>query len=78
MEARGFLGSTVEMDLSLRTNDSTNGCNVIVDSLRAAKSPLIKKDLGKSDIIAAYAFKNPEKKSHIRESIKSFEESFVF
>ena len=41
MEARGFLGSTVEMDLSLRTNDSTNGCNVIVDSLRAAKSLLI-------------------------------------
>lgn len=77
MEARGFLGSTVEMDLSLRTSDSTNGCNVIVDSLRAAKVLLAKKDLGKSDIISSYAFKNPPKKAHIRESIKLFEDSFV-
>jgi len=77
MEAKGFLGSAIEMDLSLRTNDSTNGCNVIVDSLRAAKDLLIKKDLGKSDIISSYAFKNPAKKMHIRESIKLFEDSFV-
>ncbi|MDE1829353.1 MAG: hypothetical protein KGI25_03415 [Thaumarchaeota archaeon] len=77
MEAKGFLGSTVEMDLSLRTSDSTNGCNVIVDSLRAAKALLAKKDLGKSDIISSYAFKNPPKKMHIRESIKFFEDAFV-
>ncbi len=77
MEARGFLGSTIEMDLSLRTSDSTNGCNVIVDSLRAAKSLVVKKDLGKANIISAYAFKSPEKKAHIRESIKAFEDAFV-
>ncbi len=77
MEAKGFLGSTIEMDLSLRTSDSTNGCNVIVDSLRAAKTLLTKKDLGKVDIISAYAFKNPPKKMHIRESIRLFEDSFV-
>lgn len=77
MEAKGFLGSTIEMDLSLRTNDSTNGCNVIVDSLRAAKHILTKKDLTKTDIISAYAFKNPTKRTHIRECIKSFEDMFV-
>ena len=77
MEAKGFLGSTIEMDLSLRTSDSTNGCNVIVDSLRAAKTLLAKKDLGKADIISAYAFKNPTKKVHIREAIKSFEDVFA-
>ena len=77
MEAKGFLGSTVEMDLSLRTDDSTNGCNVIVDSLRAAKIAISKNDLTKSDIISAYAFKNPLKKMKIRDSIKAFEESFV-
>ncbi|MGI0045812.1 MAG: hypothetical protein ACREBB_01300 [Nitrosotalea sp.] len=77
MEAKGFLGSAIEMDLSLRTSDSTNGCNVIVDSLRAAKDSLAKKDLGKADIISAYAFKNPPKKMHIRECIKSFEDEFV-
>lgn len=77
MEAKGFLGSTIEMDLSLRTNDSTNGCNVIVDSLRAAKHILTKKDLAKTDIISAYAFKNPAKRMHIRECIKSFEDAFL-
>ncbi|MDE1763359.1 MAG: hypothetical protein KGH88_03830 [Thaumarchaeota archaeon] len=77
MEARGFLGSTIEMDLALKTSDSTNGCNVIVDALRAAKSALAKKDLSKTDIISSYAFKNPAKRIHIREGIKSFEDAFA-
>ena len=77
MEAKGFLGSTIEMDLALKTNDSTNGCNVILDSIRAAKMAISKKDLGKSEIISAYAFKNPLKKFKIRESIKAFEEAFT-
>ncbi len=77
MEAGGFLGSPIELDLSLRTNDSTNGCNVIVDVIRAAKRSIDKKDFGKSDIISAYAFKNPSKKMHIRECIKAFEDAFV-
>ncbi|HWY34783.1 MAG TPA: hypothetical protein VNX68_09055, partial [Nitrosopumilaceae archaeon] len=76
MEAKGFLGSTIEMDLSLKTNDSTNGCNVILDSIRAAKISISKKDLSKSEIISAYAFKNPLKKAKIRESIKAFEDAF--
>ncbi len=77
MEAKGFLNSQVELDLSLRTNDSTNGCNVIIDSIRAAKKSISNKDLTKSDIISAYAFKNPPKKMHIRECIKAFEEAFL-
>ena len=77
MEAKGFLNSIVEMDLSLRTNDSSNGCNVILDSLRAAKRALSKNDLAKADIISSYAFKNPPKKMHIRESIKAFEDAFL-
>jgi myo-inositol-1-phosphate synthase len=77
MEARGFLNSPVELDLSLRTNDSTNGCNVIVDSIRAANKSISNKDFAKADIISAYAFKNPPKKMHIRECIKTFEDSFL-
>lgn len=77
MEAKGFLGSTIEIDLSLRTNDSTNGCNVILDALRAAKGVLTRKDLTKIDIISTYAFKNPTKKAHIRECVKSFEDAFL-
>lgn len=77
MEARGFLSSPVELDLSLRTNDSTNGCNVIVDAIRAAKKSTSNKDFTKSEIISAYAFKNPSKKMHIRECIKAFEEAFL-
>ncbi|HSD04299.1 MAG TPA: hypothetical protein VLB45_00910 [Nitrosopumilaceae archaeon] len=76
MEARGFLGAPIEMDLSLRTNDSSNGCNVILDSIRAAKSSIAKKDFAKADVISAYAFKNPLKKTKIRESIRAFEEAF--
>ena len=77
MEAKGFLGAPIEMDLSLRTNDSSNGCNVILDSIRAAKFAISKNDFAKSDIISAYAFKNPPKKIKIRESIKAFEEAFA-
>jgi myo-inositol-1-phosphate synthase len=77
MEAKGFLGAPIEMDLSLRTNDSSNGCNVILDSVRAAKFAISKKDFAKADIISAYAFKNPIKKTKIRESIKAFEEAFA-
>ncbi len=77
MEAKGFLNSTIEMDLSLRTNDSTNGCNVVIDSIRAAKQALSKKDFTKVDIILAYAFKNPPKKMHIRECMKAFEDAFL-
>jgi len=65
------------MDLSLRTNDSSNGCNVILDSIRAAKRALSKNDLAKADIICSYAFKNPPKKMHIRECIKAFEDAFL-
>jgi myo-inositol-1-phosphate synthase len=77
MEAKGFLNSPIEMDLSLRTNDSTNGCNVIVDCIRAASKSISNKELSKADIISSYAFKNPPKKSHIREGNKTFEEVFV-
>ena len=77
MEAKGFLGSTVEMDLTLRTNDSANGCNVILDSIRAAKMAISKNDLNKSEIISAYAFKNPPKKMKIRDSIKAFEDNWM-
>jgi myo-inositol-1-phosphate synthase len=77
MEAKGFLGAPIEMDLSLRTNDSSNGCNVIIDSIRAAKYAISKNDLTISDIISSYAFKNPPKKTKIRESIKAFEETFA-
>src|SRR3972149_8330099 len=77
IEAKGFLGAPLEMDLSLRTNDSSNGCNVILDSIRAAKFAISKNDLAKSEIISAYAFKNPPKKTKIRESIKAFEETFA-
>ncbi|MGI0018740.1 MAG: hypothetical protein ACREA1_08520, partial [Nitrosotalea sp.] len=77
MEAKGFLDSPIELDLSLRTNDSTNGCNVIVDSIRAAKKTMVSKDFAKIDIISAYAFKSPSKKMHIRECIEAFEQTFA-
>ena len=77
MEAKGFLNSAIEMDLSLRTNDSTNGCNVIVDCIRAASKSIANKDFAKIDVISSYAFKNPLKKTHIREGNKTFEQTFV-
>lgn len=77
MEAKGFLNSTVEMDLALKTNDSANGCNVILDSIRAAKMALLKNDIKKLEIISAYAFKNPPIKMKIRDSMKAFEDSFA-
>ena len=62
MEAGGFLNSPIELDLALKTNDSTNGCNVIVDAIRAAKKSLSSKDFAKWTLFLRMLSKTHQKR----------------
>ena len=74
MSSEGFLGSSIIMDLTLRTSDGANAGNVLFDVVRAmAKN----KNPKATDVINAYAFKNPPKKSKIREAYSAFAKAFV-
>lgn len=74
MSSEGFLGSSIIMDLTLRTSDGANAGNVLFDIVRAiAKSRSPKS----TEVINAYAFKNPPKKFKIREAYSAFAKAFV-
>lgn len=85
MSSDGFMGMPIVMDLTLRTNDGANAGNVLLDIVRAIISVDRKKkfprgslEIKKStEIINAYAFKNPPKIVGIRNAYSKFVESFV-
>lgn len=74
MSSDGFLGAKIIMDLTLRTSDGANAGNVLLDVTRAAKT---KGNVRKiSEVIAAYGFKNPPKKTKIRQAYTGFVDMF--
>ena len=75
MSSKGCLGSTVVMDLTLRTSDGANAGNVLLDVVRAMAK---KAKPGKaSEVISAYGFKNPPKQFKIREAYAGFHDMFA-
>ncbi|NOJ26985.1 MAG: hypothetical protein DA330_03120 [Nitrososphaera sp.] len=75
MVSEGFLGSSIVMDLTLRTNDGANAGNVLFDVVRASMAKgNVKKN---AELINAYGFKNPVKKHKIREAYANFVEAFT-
>jgi myo-inositol-1-phosphate synthase len=73
MSSEGFLGSSIVMDLTLRTSDGANAGNVLLDVVRASS-----KKTGKtSEVISAYGFKNPPKQFKIREAYANFANMFA-
>ncbi len=76
MSSEGFLGSSIVMDLTLRTSDGANAGNVLLDIVRAASAKKVK--AGKaSEVISAYGFKSPPKKFKIREAYSNFVSMFA-
>jgi len=74
MSSEGFLGSSIVMDLTLRTSDGANAGNVLLDVVRATG----KARGGKAtEIISAYGFKNPPKRYKIREAYSGFVKMFA-
>ncbi|AFU59095.1 putative myo-inositol-1-phosphate synthase [Candidatus Nitrososphaera gargensis Ga9.2] len=76
MSSEGFLGSSIVMDLTLRTSDGANAGNVLLDVVRAATTAKKAKVSKASEVISAYGFKNPPKQFKIREAYANFVSMF--
>lgn len=77
MYSEGFLNSPAIIDITLRTRDGANACNVLFDIVRAIKYCKENNRLSLKDIICAYGFKNPPKTAKIRDSYASFVNAFA-
>jgi len=74
MSSAGFLGSSIVMDLTLRTSDGANAGNVLLDVVRAIAGA---KGAKAAEVICAYGFKNPPKQFKIRKAYEGFVEMFA-
>jgi len=70
MSSQGFLGSSIVMDLTLRTSDGANAGNVLLDVVRATAKKV--KASKASEVLSAYGFKSPPKQSKIRDAYANF------
>ncbi len=77
MYSEGFLNSPTTIDISLRSRDGVNACNVLFDVVRAVKYSEEKDKLSLNDTISAYGFKNPPKNAKIRDSYTNFVNTFT-
>lgn len=77
MYSEGFLKSPAIIDITLRTNDGANACNVLFDVVRAVKHCKEENKLSLSDIICAYGFKSPPTTAKIRDSYANFVSAFA-
>ena len=77
MYSEGFLNSPAVIDITLRTNDGANACNVLFDLIRAVKHCKENNKMSLSDTICAYGFKSPPKTLKIRDSYASFVNAFA-
>ena len=77
MYSEGFLNSPAIIDITLRTNDGANACNVLFDLIRAVKHCKESNKMPLRDTICAYGFKSPPKAAKIRDSYASFVNAFA-
>lgn len=77
MYSEGFLKSPAIIDITLKTSDGANACNVLFDVVRAVKRCKQDNKLSLSDIICAYGFKSPPKTAKIRDSYANFVSAFA-
>ena len=77
MYSEGFLKSPAIIDITLRTNDGANACNVLFDVIRAVKYCKENNKMSLSDTRCAYGFKSPPKPAKIRDSYGNFVSAFA-
>jgi myo-inositol-1-phosphate synthase len=77
MYSEGFLNSPAIIDITLRTNDGANACNVLFDVARAIKYCKQNDKLLLKDTICSYGFKNPPTTTKIRDSYTNFVSAFA-
>lgn len=77
MYSEGFLKSPAIIDITLRTSDGANACNVLFDVIRAVKYCIENNKTSLSDTICAYGFKSPPKSAKIRDAYANFVKAFA-
>ncbi len=75
--SEGFMGSPIKIDITMRSNDASNACNVLLDVIRAVKYAMDVKDANLADTISAYGFKSPPRPTSVIEAQDEFERIFV-
>ncbi|GBC75128.1 Inositol-3-phosphate synthase [archaeon HR06] len=77
IEGRGYLGSSIKIDIYLKSNDSENAGNILLDVIRATKRA---KDMGLYGAvkeICAYGFKDPPFPLTLEEAYNLFSLKFL-
>lgn len=77
MYSEGFLNSPTIIDITLKTNDGANACNVLFDVIRAMKRSQDNSETSLADVISTYGFKNSPKSGKIRDAYADFVKAFV-
>ncbi|MGQ9479508.1 MAG: hypothetical protein ACUVQ0_05815, partial [Thermoproteota archaeon] len=74
--ATGFMGSSLVINLNLRSNDGMNAGNVILDIVRAVAKAKEKGLSGNVSVISNYGFKKKLEKKKILEAVAAFEAEY--
>ncbi|MEM4311611.1 MAG: hypothetical protein QXX95_04415 [Nitrososphaerales archaeon] len=77
IEAKGYLGSSVKIDIYLKTNDSENAGNILLDVIRATKYAKDREIYGAVNEICSYGFKDPPFPKGIEEAYQVFSSKFL-
>ena len=73
----GFMNSDISVDIYLRSSDGANGCNVLLDVIRATYRSMKTGRLGTIGEICAYGFKSPPKPMRFDEAYAKFNALYV-
>ncbi|MCS7138556.1 MAG: inositol-3-phosphate synthase [Crenarchaeota archaeon] len=74
--AIGFMGSSITINVSLRSNDGMNASNIILDVIRAVKKASEDGLIGNVNEISNYGFKKTLEKKRIQEATMAFESKY--
>lgn len=76
-EGKGFLNTSVTLDVYLRSSDGPNAGNVLFDVIRSTYRAARTGKLGTLNEICAYGFKSPPKPMRFSEAYQRFASAFV-
>ncbi|MEM3437322.1 MAG: hypothetical protein QXP55_02145 [Nitrososphaerales archaeon] len=77
IQGEGFLGSSVGIDIYLRTSDGPNAGNILLDVIRAVKVAKDEGNFGAPMDICGYGFKHPPKNIKLKDAYQNFISRYI-
>jgi len=74
IKGKGFLGHQVKIDITMQTDDGSNGAAALVDAIRACKVALARGIAGPVKTVCAHLFKAPPSYLSRTDAIEGFDE----